>query len=129
MEDQVACRAQADRALQEEIKRWSSPPGVFKVISATDSSRIDPLGTGVCFVLIDVAVGVVKPFKAKTESISFLDVRDAVGGTVYAEYFVDTVDNVPEIACSVKRPGWIAPPKACTTGDEFIRLVNMLFGL
>ncbi len=96
VEDQVACRAQADRALQEEIKPLSTPPGVFNVISATDSSRIDPLGTGVCFVLIDVAANVVKPITGKTESISFLDVRDAIGGTVYAEYFVDTVDDVPQ---------------------------------
>jgi hypothetical protein len=57
-----------------------------------------------------------------------LDVLDAIGRTNYAEYFVDTVDNVPEIACSVKRPGWAAP-RICTTADEFTRLINMLFGL
>jgi len=37
----------------------------------------------------------------KTDPLLSLDVLDAIGRTNYAEYFVDTVDNVPEIACSV----------------------------
>jgi len=125
--EQIDCRARADGMLEEERKRYSDPPGLFTITHATDSSHVDPFGTGICFVLLDIAVSV-KHTDGKTESTLSLDVLDAIGRTNYAEYFVDTVDNVPEIACSVKRPGWAAP-RICTTGDEFTRLINMLFGL
>ena len=125
--EQIDCRARADGMLEEERKRYSDPPGLFTITHATDSSHLDPFGTGICFVLLDIAVSV-KHTDGKTESTLSLDVLDAIGRTNYAEYFVDTVDNVPEIACSVKRPGWAAP-RICTTGDEFTRLINMLFGL
>ena len=125
--EQIDCRARADGMLQEERKRYSDPPGLYTITHATDSSHVDPVGTGICFVLLDIAVSV-KHTDGKTESMLSLDVLDAIGRTNYAEYFVDTVDNVPEIACSVKRPGWAAP-RICTTADEFTRLINMLFGL
>jgi hypothetical protein len=125
--EQIDCRARADGMLQEERKRYSDPPGLYTITLATDSSHVDPFGTGICFVLLDIAVSV-KHTDGKTESMLSLDVLDAIGRTNYAEYFVATVDNVPEIACSVKRPGWAAP-RICTTGDEFTRLINMLFGL
>ena len=107
IDQQVACRAQANTVLQDQRQQWASPGYLMAEKSVT--SRFDA-STGTCYARTDFIVSV-KNKNGPDGVIDTTTVQDAFGGTIYAGNTWDNSEGkkfweVPNLLlCSVKPPG------------------------
>lgn len=129
IEQQEACRAQANTVLREQRNQWASPTYVIALSHVT--SRFDA-PTGTCYARTDFIISV-KNKDGHDGVVLTTDLQDAFGGTVYASNMWDNSEGkkaweVPYlIFCSVKPRG--QAEITCKTTDEFMALLDKDFGL
>ena len=130
IDQQLACRAQANTVLQQERTQWASP-GEYLIAFSGVTSRFDA-STGTCYARTDFVISV-KNKNGPDGVILTTGIQDAFGGTSYASDIWDNSQGKQAseisgpILCSVKLRGHAEI--TCKTTDEFMALVDKDFGL